>query len=167
VSKKQDITLICVSCGKVGKFPQGHVDPKTGVPILMWFAVRQYLCKICYPMAANAPGGVRLTDPYCSHLGAAAVFGRSGNQRRKLFQSYMDLGALTDYDAAAWAGMLGGPRTPCYWKRCGELRDRGVIQFNGRRQLTTGSDVPRGVSELTPLGVKLWAHIQANQLVHP
>lgn len=148
------IKLICVDCGNVREHPDGTTWQ--GKPVEEGFASQGYLCTSCLIIASNAPGGVRADDPPCSKLGALKVFGRTGNQRAKLFEAFVraDPLPLTDYDAAWLADMLRG--TTCYWKRCGELRERGVLRFNGRSQLTDGSDVPRGLSEVTPLGRKLW-----------
>jgi hypothetical protein len=59
--------------------------------------------------------------------GARAVNSRATSQRAVLLQEFAAAGppGLTDEEAALAAGLTGS----CYWKRCGELRRRGLIEF--------------------------------------
>lgn len=78
-------------------------------------------------------GRHRYPDWSTSIIGAERVAYRSGSQKEKLLSAYKDaypLG-LTDDEAAVAAGL---PLTSCYWKRCGELREDGVIKVGEPRK---------------------------------
>lgn len=91
----------------------------------------------------------RTSDPVTSHLGAADVIGRAGNQRHRLLATYL-IGPATDATAAERAGLLA--TRSCWWKRCSELRQFGAIEPTGEieRDPETGSQ--RIVCEITMWG---------------
>jgi hypothetical protein len=69
----------------------------------------------------------RNNDYATSIEGAEQVTERAPNQRRRLLAAYYyaDEMGLTDEEAANHCGLLDA----CYWKRCGELRTDGYIEF--------------------------------------
>lgn len=72
-------------------------------------------------------------------------------QRDHLLLAYHWCGDLgfTDEQAAHRAGLLSG----CWWKRCGELRDLGLIkQLKGEPVRKGTSGVGRIICEITPEG---------------
>jgi hypothetical protein len=59
----------------------------------------------------------------------------NSTQRRRLFQTYVEANR-TDEEAMYAAGV---PERSCFWKRCGELRDAGLITWtNQYRESTIG-----------------------------
>jgi len=93
------------------------------------------------------PGRHRKNDRATSIAGAADVAYRAGSQKRKLADVYAEVypDSLTDDEAAKMAGLLDS----CYWKRCGELRQDGVItETNFTRQGRAG--VQRLTSRYNP-----------------
>jgi hypothetical protein len=54
------------------------------------------------------------------------------NMRARLLEAYVATGesGLTDDEAAQMAGVLD----TCYWKRCNELRQLGLIKNTGRKR---------------------------------
>lgn len=81
------------------------------------------------PVLDLAPGRVRTDDYPTSRAGAASVAYRAGSQKARLLAAYRAApGGLTDDEAARAAGI---PEHACYWKRCGELRDAGLIVATG------------------------------------
>jgi hypothetical protein len=95
------------------------------------------------------PPNTRRDDYDTSIDGAASVKMRARSQRFKLldvFASWHDAGC-TDEEAASGAGLLRS----CYWKRCGELRALGLIEFTGQRA-KGDAGVNRLVSAITPKG---------------
>ena len=81
----------------------------------------------------------RTSDPITSHLGAADVEPRALTQRGRLlaaFRAHPD--GLTDEEAAILA--VGVSYRSCWWKRCSELRDLGLIEPTGEmREGSQGS----------------------------
>lgn len=71
---------------------------------------------------------------------------RAGSQKAKLLAVYAS-GDYTDERAAEAAGLLRS----CYWKRCGELREDGLIVDTGRTE-TGDAGVARIVSTITERG---------------
>lgn len=71
----------------------------------------------------------RRFDYDSSVAGERKVEESSHTVRRKLRAAYQRAGTagLTDEQAAFNAGVLD----TCYWKRCGELRHDGVIEWSG------------------------------------
>lgn len=96
-----------------------------------------------WQMPDHAPGRVRTDDYETSKAGAASVAYRAGSQKARLMTAYtatLPLG-YTDEEAAIVAGIS---MTSCYWKRCNELREAGLIEPTG--EVRTGrAGVPRMV----------------------
>lgn len=71
-------------------------------------------------------GRTRTGDHTTSAAGARAVAVRAGTQAHRLLVAYEihSYIGLTDEEAAGRAELLGS----CYWKRCGELREDGLIE---------------------------------------
>lgn len=97
-------------------------------------------------------GRTRRDDHATSIAGAASVAYRAGTQKAALLAAYQAAGAagLTDEEAAEAAGIS---LRSCYWKRCGELRQDGVIAPTGQtRSGDAGVDriVCRATSTGTP-----------------
>ena len=100
---------------------------------------------------------VRHDDHTTSRSGAASVSRRAGGQKAKLLAAFASAAydGLTDEQAAERAGI---DFRSCFWKRCGELRDHGLIQFatdaaGHELTRTASSGIPRKVSIITPLGL--------------
>ena len=73
----------------------------------------------------HRPGRYRTPDWQTSKDGAEDIAYRAGTQKYKLLLAFKENpSGLTDEEAARWAGL---PLTSCYWKRCGELREDGLI----------------------------------------
>jgi len=95
------------------------------------------MCRTMNEMTMFEPdysgGRRRNPDWITSVIGAERVAYRSGSQKDKLLKAYKDVypGGLTDDEAAAAAGL---PMTTCYWKRCGELRDAGLLTVGQPRK---------------------------------
>ena len=102
--------------------------------------------------ARLVPKRVRRTDPATSAEGAKAVSVRAGSQKAKLLRAYAEADtdgvALTDEDAAARAEL---PVRSCFWKRCGELREAGLIEFTGETRMASAG-VNRNLSRITEAG---------------
>lgn len=77
-------------------------------------------------------GRHRNPDWISSIVGAERVSYRAGTQKARLVKAYQEAypNGLTDDEAAVAAGL---PLTTCYWKRCGELREDGVITVGEAR----------------------------------
>ena len=80
---------------------------------------------------------VRHTDPPTSQKAAASRDNRIrwGSQRHKLLEAYAEadtywLSGLTDEEAGKATGLYAS--RACYWKRCGELRELGLIKQAGQ-----------------------------------
>lgn len=86
------------------------------------------------PIGDRVWGRHRTGDHATSVAGAHAVAFRAGSQSHRLLAGYEAAGntkhiggddyGFTDEEAAEWAGLLRS----CYWKRCGELRQDGLIE---------------------------------------
>lgn len=75
----------------------------------------------------------RISDPITSHMGDQDVRPRSLSQRDRLLQAFVrHPDGLTDEEAATVAGL--SPRS-CWWKRCSELRELGLIEHTGLMRL--------------------------------
>ena len=78
---------------------------------------------------------------------------RWGSQRHLLLKCYV-LRDLTDEEAGKASGLY--EKRACYWKRCGELRDLGLICFAGEdmtRESDSGNEVM--ISTITPWGLSV------------
>lgn len=116
--------------------PQGarspYVDPE---PNRVW------------PRSDVARGRVRRGDYATSRAGAEAIKWRAGSQKALLLAAFAD-DELTDEQAAIDAGLS---LRSCFWKRCGELRDAGLIAFTGRQRVGSAGSAC-GISAITAAG---------------
>jgi hypothetical protein len=95
-------------------------------------------------------GRHRRNDRPTSIEGAQSVAYRAGSQKAKLLQAYYwNPRGLSDEEAAVVAGL---PLTSCYWKRCGELRQDGMIEDTGETRRGVAG-VSRIVSRITVDGI--------------
>lgn len=81
----------------------------------------------------------RIDDPDTSRAAAKDVKPRQGSQVWTLLEQYNNhrLG-LTDEEAGVFSGLA--QRRACYWKRCSDLRNLGLIEdCKVRRAGTSGS----------------------------
>lgn len=92
---------------------------------------------------------IRTGDYATSVEGAVNVAKRAPNQRAHLLAAFYfaDVIGLTDEEAATDCGLLDA----CYWKRCGELRADGLIEFTNNVR-TGRSGTSRKVSVITERG---------------
>jgi len=122
-------------------------------------------CYPDYPCVRCEIGAIRQSGRYArtrnndhatSIQGAVQVGGRAATQRIRLLHAYGDaepLGfpsafdGLTDEEAAQACGLLNS----CYWKRCGELRADGLIEFTGGTR-PGAAGTARKVSRITERG---------------
>jgi hypothetical protein len=97
-----------------------------------------------------AKGRTRRDDYATSKAGARSVSFRAGTQKARLLAAFADAGpvGLSDDEAAQRAGLAP---TTCYWKRCGELREVGLIRFTGEER-PGSAGVDRMVSVITDAG---------------
>lgn len=115
-------------------------------------------CQVCRMDAASRPeprdGRARHTDPATSHTAAASVKVRAGSHKARLLAQYATAsGGLTDDAAAVRAGL----DRSCFWKRCSEMREDGLIRDTGfvRRGPLHGED--RMVCMITAAGLAVIA----------
>lgn len=90
--------------------------------------------------------GTRSNQDYETSVNADVKMALSApNLRAKMLESYVAAGSdgLTDDEAARDAGLLD----TCYWKRCNELRQAGLIRNTGRKRIGL-SGVKRIVCEV-------------------
>jgi hypothetical protein len=78
----------------------------------------------------------RKEDPITSVLGAGDVKPRRGSQQALLLAEYAYRDGLTDEEAGLFSGLLSRPKC-CYWKRCSELRAKGLIAVTGETRLSS------------------------------
>jgi hypothetical protein len=103
---------------------------------------------------------VRHTDPPTSQQAAASKDNRLrwGSQRYKLLVAFSVGADMTDEEAGKVTGLYAA--RACYWKRCGELRDLGLISDTGRtRPSDCGHEVI--VSCITRKGLAALADVEA------
>lgn len=102
--------------------------------------------------------------PQTSAQAARDVMGRAKGQRWKLLREYratthdgtFDDGGMTDEEVADRVNL----QASCYWKRCGELRDLGLIVDTGRtRPGAAGS--ARIVCRITQMGADVLELVNA------
>jgi hypothetical protein len=102
----------------------------------------------------------RSTDPATSRQGAQDVLPRRDSQQGQLLRVYGEnrIYGLTDEQAGNLSGLAQKPKC-CYWKRCSELRQKGLIEDTGQEALSSaGSSMM--VCRLTAKGAELlqgWA----------
>lgn len=79
-------------------------------------------------LALNFPSA-RRNDPVTSHMAGANVQVRAGSQKALILEAYgkHPMFGLTDEQAGLETGLAHKPGC-CYWKRCSELRQLGLIQ---------------------------------------
>ena len=94
----------------------------------------------------------RNTDPITSVQGAQDVKPRRGSQAMLLLAEYAHRDGLTDEEAGLFSGLLHRPKC-CYWKRCSELRAKGLIADTGETRLSSAGSMMR-VCAITPEGRK-------------
>ena len=83
----------------------------------------------------------RSSDPDTSVEGAKDVKPRQGSQMALLLSAYAQhrIFGLTDEQAGQESGLAQRPRC-CYWKRCSDLRNAGLIEDTGdRKEGSSGS----------------------------
>jgi hypothetical protein len=98
----------------------------------------------------------RNPDRATSVEGAHNVQLRSGTQKVKLLAAYAIYYELTDDEAARYADLLGAT----YWRRCGELRDLGLIEDTGKTRVGLAG-VSRMVCVITNKGHETLEQIRA------
>ena len=74
-------------------------------------------------------------DPITSKKGGKAVAPRRASQAMLLL-SYYQYDTLTDEEAGMASGLALKPKC-CYWKRCSELRAKGLIVPTGETRLSS------------------------------
>lgn len=109
-------------------------------------------CEIVSLRLSTCPPKTRTNDYATSVEGAVQVEGRAPNQRWRLLHEYFrddeyNGNGLTDEQAAEYAGLLAS----CYWKRCGELRADGLIEFTGDTR-PGAAGTSRNISRITERG---------------
>lgn len=116
------------------------------------------LCRRANPALTLPPeprtGRARSSDPSTSKAGAVAVSYRANSQKARLLQAFVSAGeqGRTDEEAAMASGVS---MRSCFWKRCSELREDGMIEDIG---ITRAGDagVPRMVCRVTNAGRAMW-----------
>lgn len=105
---------------------------------------------------------VRPTDPETSRAAAKSRRNkiRWGSQRYLLLNAYVK-GNLTDEEAGKASGLYA--QRACYWKRCGELRDLGLICDSGMtRTSDSGNEVM--VCSITYCGLSVLEAVEAERV---
>jgi hypothetical protein len=97
----------------------------------------------------------RSTDPATSKQGARDVLPRRGSQQWQLLEVYSSFRVLglTDEEAGRHSRLALNPRC-CYWKRCSELRQKGLIEDTGDTRISSAGSAMR-VCRLTAKGSEL------------
>lgn len=78
----------------------------------------------------------RNADPATSKQGGKDVLPRRGSQQAQLLAVYRNQPGLTDEEAGVKSGLAAKPKC-CYWKRCSELRAKGLIEATGDTRLSS------------------------------
>ena len=83
----------------------------------------------------------RNTDPTTSKQGAISSTVRAGSQKELLLREYNSnrMFGLTDEEAGKASG-LAYKNKCCYWKRCSELREAGLIAPNHETRLSSANE---------------------------
>jgi hypothetical protein len=97
----------------------------------------------------------RSADPITSALGAGDVKPRRQTQAMQLLAEYVHRDGLTDEEAGLFSGLLSRPKC-CYWKRCSELRAKGLIAPTGVTRLSSAGSAMQ-VCAITDEGRKALA----------
>lgn len=100
----------------------------------------------------------RVTDPETSRAGAKDIKPRQGSQIMLLLATYRNhsLFGLTDEEAGkqtAWKGSTMFDTRVCYWKRCSDLRNLGLIEPTGDTRLSTAGSAQQ-VCRITSAGLE-------------
>lgn len=90
----------------------------------------------------------RNTDPDTSKMAAAIVTAKESSTRVRLLHAYGGGATITDEQAAYRAGIQKG----CWWKRCSELRQMGLIADTGERY-NGAAGTPRMACRITAAGM--------------
>ena len=96
----------------------------------------------------------RSADPITSALGAGDVKPRRTSQAMLLLSIY-EYADLTDEQAGDLSGLAKRPKC-CYWKRCSELRAKGLIAPTGVTRLSSAGSAMQ-VCAITAEGRKALA----------
>jgi hypothetical protein len=96
----------------------------------------------------------RAEDHESSVAGARAARRTGRNQRSRLLEAWIAAGpeGLIDEEAADKAGLL--ITGVCHWKRAGELRALGYIEWDGRRRRKSTHGVLSRISVVTERGMR-------------
>lgn len=108
------------------------------------------------------------TQDYTSSIeGSRSVAYRAGTQKARLLKAFGELGDATDEEAAKRAGIS---LLSCYWKRCGELRADGLIEWvyahNDHAQRRGNAGTFRNLSRITAPGVDAHRRMTQSSLEH-
>ena len=97
----------------------------------------------------------RSTDPATSRKGAQDVLPRRDSQQGQLLRVYGThrINGLTDEQAGELSGLAQKPKC-CYWKRCSELRQKGLIEDTGNEAMSSAGS-PMMICRLTAKGAQL------------
>lgn len=110
--------------------------------------------KLSNPPAYLAPISSRRSDPNTSKAAGASVAMRSGSQKQILLETYaLTTLGFTDEEAGINSGLAHRPKC-CYWKRCSELRQAGLIAPNGQTRLSSVGE-PQQVCVITEAGLQI------------
>lgn len=98
--------------------------------------IAELLAMVRHALELEPVARVRSSDPSTSRKAAESVALRSGSQRHRLLEQYVNAGSgLTDEQAGQRAGLA--QFGVCYWKRCSELRNHGFIEPLGFTRLAS------------------------------
>jgi hypothetical protein len=112
-------------------------------------------------MDFEAPPSCRASDPRTSADAAKSASIRSGSQRAIILAAYASQHfGLTDEEAGDISG-LSENRKCCYWKRCSELRQMGLITPTGQ-QRKSSADENQMVCAITNNGRRALLQIETN-----
>ena len=94
-------------------------------------------------------------DPLTSHVAGVNAQVRAGSQKAALLAEYAQhpLLGLTDEQAGLETGLAGKPGC-CYWKRCSELRQAGLIRVTSEKRESRAGEMQQ-VCVITGEGLKL------------
>lgn len=95
----------------------------------------------------------RKTDPKTSHVAGASVTVRAGSQRAELLLAYARNYGLTDDEAGVITG-LANKIGCCWWKRCSELRQGGLIAPTTETRMSRAGE-EQMVCTITEEGMKV------------
>lgn len=99
----------------------------------------------------------RNDDPDTSKQGAKDVLPRRGSQQAQLLAVYRNQPGLTDEQAGVLSGLASKPKC-CYWKRCSELRAKGLIEPTGETRLSSAGSAMQ-VCRLSTKGAEVLASL--------